>query len=204
MNSTRHHGRTTVLAAVVIAAAATACSHGDGPVTAAVAPTPVTLAAPQIVVAVADPIAHEPIDSGEDVDFGLSFGDEPIDRLAFESDTDGTGPQIALRFLRALQRHEEIAAARTLTVVARLSVSVHGEEHLHQVMADVDAHARLSSAGRCTSAARLNPDAAVVTCGTHAIVVHVADDFGVQLAPWHPRGDVYRGPHTHAYSDLDV
>jgi hypothetical protein len=206
MNNTRHHGRRAVLAAVVIAVAVTACSHGNRPTASAMIPPSVE--PPVVIVTVPEPTPEVQIGTGSDteVDLGSVFDDEPIDRLAFAPDPSGTGPQIALRFLRALQRHDDIAAARTLTGIGRLSASLHGEAHLHRVMADVAAHARRATAGRCTSAARLDGDAAVVTCGAHKIVVHVADGFGagVQLAPWHPRGDVFRGPHTHAYSDLDL
>jgi hypothetical protein len=166
-------------------------------------PTGGTGEAPVVIVAVPD--ARPTIDVSTDLDLDLGE-DKPIDRLAFAPDPTGTGPQIALRFLRALQRRDDIAAAGTLTPIGRLSVSLHGDAHLRRVMADVANHANLATARPCTSAARLNHDAAVVTCGNRKIVVHVADRIvaGVQLAPWHPRGDIYRGPHTHAYSDLDL
>lgn len=197
-----HSTRKTAVAAAAIAAAMTACSRGNGAVSHA-APTAADPAEPPVVlVAVPQP---EPTLDVPDLDVDLN-DDKPIDRLAFEPDPTGSGPQIALRFLRALQRHDDIAAARTLTAIGRLSVSLHGDSHLRRVMADVAAKARLATAGPCTSATRVNPDAAVVTCGSRKIVVHVADGFaaGVELAPWHPQGDVYRGPHTHAYSDLDL
>lgn len=152
-----------------------------------------------------EPTLDVPVGTGVGLDVDLGE-DKPIDRLAFAPDPTGTGPQIALRFLRALQRRDDIAAAGTLTAIGRISVSLHGEAHLRRVMADVAANARLVQAGPCTRAARLNHDAAVVTCGARKIVVHVANGIlaGVQLAPWHPRGDVYRGPHTHAYTALDL
>jgi hypothetical protein len=206
MTSTHRHTRRAALAAVVIAVASTACSHSYGPTSTATTPPPVQ--PPVVIVTVPEPTPEVRIGTGSDteVDLDSVFDDEPIDRLAFASDPTGTGPQIALRFLLALQRHDDIGAARTLTGIGRLSASLHGEAHLHRVMADVAAHARLATAGRCTSAARLNHDAAVVTCGTRKIVVHVSDGLfaGVQLAPWHPRGDVYRGPHTHAFTALDL
>jgi hypothetical protein len=205
MHSTQHHTRAATVAALAIAVAATACSRSTHPAGTPAAPAQVTSEqAPTIVVAIPEPPIDDPLDLGTvDVDLGL---DKPIDRLPFDANTDGTGPQIALRFLRALQRHDDIAAARTLTDIARLAASLHGEAHLHRVLADVAARAHLATAGRCTSARRVNPDAAVVTCGARRIVVHVSDGFGagIQLAPWHPRGDVYRGPHTHAYSDIDL
>jgi hypothetical protein len=199
--------RKTALAAVAIASAATACSHGDRPTPQAAPVTSAQIEAPVVIVAVPEPEPTLDVPSGAGADLDVDLGeDKPIDRLAFAPDPTGTGPQIALRFLRALQRHDDIAAAGTLTAIGRLAVSLHGEAHLRRVMADVANHARLATAGPCTSAARLNHDAAVVTCGARKIVVHVADGIvaGVQLAPWHPRGDVYRGPHTHAYSDLDL
>ncbi|MDT4941024.1 MAG: hypothetical protein QOJ34_1113 [Pseudonocardiales bacterium] len=197
--------RKTALAAAVLAGAAVACSHGTSTKPPVAAPTADTGEAPVVIVAVPnpEPTLDIPVDTGIDLDLGE---DKPIDRLAFAPDPTGTGPQIALRFLRALQRRDDIAAAGTLTAIGRLSMSLHGDAHLRRVMADVANHARLATAGPCTSAARLNHDAAVVTCGNRKIVVHVADGIvaGVQLAPWHPRGDVYRGPHTHAYTALDL
>ncbi|HEV2889985.1 MAG TPA: hypothetical protein VGX28_06380 [Frankiaceae bacterium] len=191
--------------AVVLAAAAVACTHGNRPTPQAEPTTSAPVQPPVVIVAVPEPEPTVDVPAGTDVDLDIGE-DKPIDGLAFAPDPTGTGPQIALRFLRALQRRDDIAAASTLTAIGRLSVSLHGDAHLHRVMADVAANARLVTAGPCTSAARLNHDAAVVTCGTRKIVVHVADGIvaGVQLAPWHPQGDVYRGPHTHAYSDLDL
>jgi hypothetical protein len=197
--------RKTALVAVVLAGATVACGHAKSTTPQAAPTTPATDGTSVVIVAVPgpEPTLDVPADLDLDVDLGE---DKPIDRLAFAPDPTGTGPQIALRFLRALQRRDDIAAAGTLTAIGRLSVSLHGEAHLRRVMVDVANHARLATAGPCTRAVRLNPDAAVVTCGTRKIVVHVADGFvaGVQLAPWHPRGDVYRGPHTHAYTALDL
>ncbi len=205
MHDTQHRTRAATLAALAIAVAATACGRGTDVASTTAMPAPVASEqAPTTVLAIPEPTIDEPLDLDVvSLDLGI---DTPIDRLTAEADTDGTGPQIALRFLRALQRHDDIAAARTLTDIGRLAVSVHDEAHLHRVMADVAAKARLASAGPCTSARRLNADAAVVTCGTRRVVVHVSDGLiaGVQLAPWHPRDDVYRGAHTHAFSDLDL
>jgi hypothetical protein len=202
MRTSTRRAHAAALTAVAIAVATGGCTRGTSPAPAAPTASPDV---PDIVIAIPEVPAVDPLDI-DDLTVDLGIADQPIDRLPYEGDTDGTGPQIALRFLRALQRHDDTAAARTLTDIARLSVSLHGAAHLRRVLADIAANARLAQAGPCTTARRLNPDAAVVTCSARRIVVHVSDGFytGVQLAPWHPRGDVYRGPHTNAYSAIDL
>ena len=194
------------LTGVTIAVATAGCTNRTDPAPAAPAVSPTASPdVPEIVIAIPEVPAVDPLGI-DDLTVDLGIADKPIDRLPYEGDTGGTGPQIALRFLRAVQRHDDIAAARTLTDIARLSVSLHGTAHLRRVLADVAANARLEQAGPCTTARRLNADAAVVTCGARCVVVHVSDGVfaGVQLAPWHPRGDVYRGAHTHAYTAIDL
>jgi hypothetical protein len=115
----------------------------------------------------------------------------------------GTGPQIALRFLQALQTGNHVAAALELLVGGRAWLAADGAEVLHAVMRDVASNARLDDAAPCTGATRLNTEAAVVRCGQTNVVVHVLDDevaSGVQIAPWHPRWDMFRAPHTHAFT----
>jgi hypothetical protein len=213
MTSTHRNARRIVLAAAVIAVAATACSRGNdtphaAPATAAPVPPAVIVAIPQPPEITVDLGDSEPSDSSTpDFDLDDVFADNPLDRLFFDGDTDGTGPQIALRFVQALQRRDDLAAARTLTTLSRLSLSNGTMPHLHRVMGDVAKNARLASAGRCTTARALTREAAVVHCGTQRIVVHVLADrwsSGVQIDPWHPQYDVYRGPHTHAYTALDL
>ena len=116
----------------------------------------------------------------------------------------GSGPQIALRFTRALQDHDDRAATRELYVLTRLVLAGHPQSFTHRVLADIRQHAHLDQAGSCTSARRVDSDSAVVTCGTHRVVVHVVDDTGVQISDTHPRGDAYRSEHTHAYTSIEL
>jgi hypothetical protein len=129
------------------------------------------------------------------------------DSTVVDAQTAPAGPitQIALRFLRALQHHDEAAAASELSLVGRAYFAVHDETVLYQVMRDVAVHAQLDQAGVCTRAERLTAEAVVVRCGVANVVVHVQPDpltTGVQLARWHVRGDVYDGPHTHAFTTV--
>ena len=74
-------------------------------------------------------------------------------------------------------------------------------------MDDVYTNANLTGAGRCATASALTRESAVVSCGARRVVVHVlntAHYAGVEIDPWHPQYDVYRGPHTHAYTALDL
>jgi hypothetical protein len=119
----------------------------------------------------------------------------------------GTGPEIALRFLRALQRGDDVAADRELYVFGRQQFSPSGMWLLHRVMSDVRRNAGLAQAGRCTRTGRLAKESAVVTCGRIHVVVHVlADDLahGVQISDWHVHHDVFRGPHTHAFTTFQL
>jgi hypothetical protein len=134
-------------------------------------------------------------------------GNETLDDLFWQDDPTGTGPQIALRFVRALQRRDYLTAARQLDGGGRLALSGDTMGHLRRVMDDVYTKAKLTGAGRCTSASALARESAVVRCGTRRVVVHVlntAHYAGVEIDPWHPQYDVYRGPHTHAYTALDL
>ena len=129
----------------------------------------------------------------------------PLSWLLLAEAPAGTGPEIALRFLRALQAGNDLAAARELSQAGRFWLAVDGPGMLHAVMRDVAAHARLNGAGACTSARQLNAEAALVNCGRTRVVVHVMASTlgsGVQIAPWHSRGDVVRGAHTHAFTSL--
>jgi hypothetical protein len=117
----------------------------------------------------------------------------------------GDATQIALRFVQALQRGDDRAAVRELSLVGRSYFALRDNAVLHRVMRDVAAHAELSDAGGCTRADRLTREAAVVRCGRANIIVHVLDDQwtrGVQLAAWHLRPDVFDGPHTHAFTTV--
>ena len=109
--------------------------------------------------------------------------------------------------MRALQQRDYMTAARQLDGGGRLALSNDTMGHLRRVMDDVYNNAKLTGAGRCTTASALTRESAVVRCGTHRIVVHVLNTSyyaGVEIDPWHPQYDVYRGPHTHAYTAIDL
>jgi hypothetical protein len=211
MTSTRHHARRIALAAVVIAVAATACSRGDdtpnaSPTTAAPVPPAVIVAIPDLPDGITEPTPEATTDVDESVDVRKT-GNETLDDLFWQDDPTGTGPQIALRFVRELQQRDYLAAARQLDGGGRLALSGDTMGHLRRVMEDVRTNAKLTGAGRCTTASALTRESAVVRCGTHRVVVHVVNTSyyaGVEIDPWHPQYDVYRGPHTHAYTDIDL
>lgn len=117
----------------------------------------------------------------------------------------GSGPVIALRFLQALQRDDDVNAGMQLHIFNRQAMLGRDDGFLHRVMNDVRKNARLAQAGPCTTARRLSSESAVVTCGRQHVVVHVVTDMsnGVQLGGWLTHHDVYRGPHSHAYNTLD-
>jgi hypothetical protein len=118
----------------------------------------------------------------------------------------GSGPTIALRFLRALQRGDDLAADRELYQMGRDLIARHDLTFLHAVMNDVRVHAKLAHTGPCARAQQLNRESAVVSCGHQHVVVHVLHDqwgSGVQIAGWHTHHDVYRGPHSHAYTTIN-
>jgi len=196
MTSTRHHGRRIVLAAVVIAVAATACSRGDdaphtAPTTAAPVPPTVIVAIPQppeITAPTVEPTSEATPDIDGSVDV-RETGNETLDDLFWQGDPTGTGPQIALRFVQALQRRDYLAAARQLDGGGRLALSGDTMGHLRRVMDDVRTKAKLTGAGRCTTASALTRESAVVRCGTRRVVVHVLNTSyyaGVEIDPWHP------------------
>jgi len=213
MTSSHRNTRRVVLAAAVIAVAATACSRGDtrhaAPATTPPVPSAVIVAIPDLPDDITTPTV-EPIPDTANVDGSVDVrktGDETLDDLFWQGDPTGTGPQIALRFVRALQRRDYMTAARHLDGGGRLALSGDTMSHLRRVMDDVRSNAKLTGAGRCTSASALTRESAVVRCGARRVVVHVLNTThyaGVEIDPWHPQYDVYRGPHSHAYTALDL
>jgi hypothetical protein len=209
-----HSTRTTALAVVGVAlAAAVACGRESEPKPPVVPPTPavptVILAIPQHTEDVAaEPTAVPSNDLSTGIADGLrQTGNTALEELFWQDDPTGTGPQIALRFVRALQRRDYVAAARELDGGGRLALSGDTMGHLRRVMDDVYTNAKLTGAGRCTSASELTRESAVLRCGTRRVVVHVLNTSlysGVEIDPWHPQYDVYRGPHTHAFTALDL
>ncbi|HVF04282.1 MAG TPA: hypothetical protein VNA20_05540 [Frankiaceae bacterium] len=209
MTSTRHHGRKTVLTVVVISVAATACNRGDDtPTTSAPVPPAVIVAIPDLPDDVTAPTVEPTTEATSEGSVGVRVtGNETLDDLFWQDDPTGTGPQIALRFMRALQQRDHMNAARQLDGGGRLALSGDTMGHLRRVMDDVHTKAKLTGAGRCTTASALTRESAVVRCGTRRVVVHVLNTThyaGVEIDPWHPRYDVYRGPHTHAYTAIDL
>ena len=213
MTTTHSNGHRTVLAAVVIAVAATACSRGDdtpqtAPTTAVPVPPAVIVAIPDLSDDLAEPTVMPTPEATSDGSVDVrKTGNETLDDLFWQDDPTGTAPQIALRFVRALQQRDYLTAARQLDGGGRLALSNDTMGHLRRVMDDVYTNAKLTGAGRCTTASALTRESAVVRCGARRVVVHVlntAHYAGVEIDPWHPQYDVYRGPHTHAYTALDL
>lgn len=215
MRTSHRHTRTAAVTGLAIALAATAaCGRDDKPQPV---PAPEPPAAPTVIVAipnlpdvVTEPTTEptpSPSPTG-DVSVDLrQTGNETLDDLFWIGDPKGTGPQIALRFLRAVQQRDYLAAARELNSRSRLALSNDTMSHLRRVMDDVHTNAKLEGAGRCTSASEVTRTSAVVRCGTRRVVVHVESTAyyaGVNIHRAHPRYDVYRGPHTHAYTALDL
>lgn len=207
MRHIRHQTLAAAAATAAVLLALTAC--GSDNTREAKKPTPAASSAtPDAVVVVPEDPTTEPFDGSDDELPTWSYDGmyrSPLERLAIESDTNGTNAEIALRFLRALQDRDHLAAARTLNPAWRVSLSFGTPADLRRVMSDVTKNAGLKNAPKCHSARELNADAAVVHCGAKRVVVHLshAPFDGVALAPWHVPGDVYRRPHTHAYTDID-
>jgi hypothetical protein len=211
MRTTHRKTRATAIAGLVIALASAACGRGEKPPIPAPEPP---ISAPTVIVAIPDlsGLVAEPTPtptrSGDSPSFdSRDTGNESLDDLFWQDDPKGNGPQIALRFVRALQQRNYLAAARELDGGGRLALSNDTMGHLRRVMDDVYTNAKLTGAGRCTTANALTRESAVVRCGTRRVVVHVVNTAyyaGAEIDPWHPQYDVYRGPHTHAYTALDL
>lgn len=200
------HHRLTGNAALVVGlaiAALTGCSSPAPGTTTA--PTDVTQpAAPQAVEHV--PTAafdHEPVRTTAKMRTHRGWLDRYTDVLLNTEDPTGTGPQIAQRFLRALQVGDDLTAAQQLSAGERITAALHDMKWLHRVMDDVRRHAHLQGAVPCSRTDWVNRDAAVVTCGVQQILVHVRSEGfmpGVQIDSYFPHDDVYLGPHSHAYT----
>lgn len=126
-------------------------------------------------------------------------------RIWTASPPRGSGPQIALRFMQALQRGDDYAADRELDQFDRFLFEERPVTVLHKAMDDVRRNAGLAAAGPCEHATPLSRESAVVLCGRVHVVVHVpvhGDDHGVKINKQHARKDVFRGPHTHAVTGM--
>lgn len=181
MRTSHRHTRAAAVAGLVIALATTACSRGDDtpevpPATAAPVPPAVVVAIPDLSDVVTEPTnapTPSPSPTEDDAVGPRVTGNEALDDLFWVGDPKGTGPQIALRFLRAVQQRDYLAAARELNSRSRLALSNETMSHLRRVMDDVHTNAKLEGAGRCTSASEVTRTSAVVRCGTRRVVVHV-------------------------------
>lgn len=125
--------------------------------------------------------------------------------LGYAIDPPGHRVDIALRFTQALQQHDDFAAGLELSSLTRTGLGGLGDPQLQELMADVRGHAGLDAAGPCTQARDLDADSVVVTCGRTNVVVHL-DTFlgpGVLISDGWTHEDVFRGPHTHAYTTLE-
>ena len=169
-------------------------------------------AAPLVVIA---PPASRAAAAPETVDTEVDLGSDAaadesdqdlLDRVWRAHDPGGTGAQIALRFLQALQRGDDVTAEMELTYSSRFELSFTDLWTLHRVMTDVRRNAGLADAGPCSHAARLAMESAVVTCGRRHVVVHVPTNSlsrGVDISDWFVHYDVYRGQHTHAFTAIE-
>lgn len=133
----------------------------------------------------------------------------PLVRAWLDDDPTGTGPQIALRFLQAVQDHDDLAADRELYGWERFRLADRDLEFLRSVMNDVRANAQLDDAGPCRDADWTDSDhvAVGVDCGLTTVVVRVWDDAfarGVRIADGHGHSDDYPGPHTHAQTNEEL
>ena len=128
-----------------------------------------------------------------------------LERIAFSDRPAGTPEQIALRFVQAVQRHDDVGADRELDLLYRLYFSPDHAQLLHRVMADVRRNAQLDGAGVCDRAFPVSSGVVVVRCARLHVVVHVGDDQlfqGVCIGGWYAHDDVYRGAHTHAFTRI--
>lgn len=136
---------------------------------------------------------------------GARPGRTRLQELYFLPHPVGSGPQIALRFMQALQAKDVYAAAAELYIVGRTHFATEDEAELRRVLGDVARNAGIQDAGICTSSRPLDATSSAVFCGPRAVLVHVLADrygSGVQLSDRHPRFDVFDGPHTHAFTTL--
>jgi hypothetical protein len=170
-------------------------------------PAPLAPVRPRTTVAPGDAENVAGGDISQDVPGVLATHDlrqplqEPLKQIWLANQPSGSGAAISLRFLQALQRHDDLAADRELYSVDRQYFAFEGLRALRRAMQEVRHNAGLEHAARCTDAIRLNREAALVRCGRLRVVVHVLHDelaSGVQIGDWSYHRDVYRGPHTHA------
>jgi len=131
---------------------------------------------------------------------------EELRELWYQDEVEGSAPQIALRFLQALQRGDDLAAARELTSTWRITDAW----QLHRVMSDVRRHARLAGAGRCTRAIAFRREQVIVACGSQRVMVQAVAEEGTSGVnvfdepPTYWDTPPYRHPHTWAYTTVPL
>src|SRR3954447_11262160 len=204
----QHRAATAALATAMAAAVITVVTGCGGPnptppAGSTAAPTAPTKAIPPIAATVASappPVTPRSTSSRD------RFLPRFTDVLLRSEDPAGSGPQIALRFLRALQAGKYLHAAQQLSAGERITIALGSESRLQRVMTDVVGNAELAKAGLCTDAGPVNEEAAVVTCGWLRVVVHVRTGFmpGVQINSYFPHDDVFLGPHSHAFTNYVI
>lgn len=126
-----------------------------------------------------------------------------LEQVWLADDPTGTAPEIALRFLQALQRHDDVAALRETLA----SWTVNDPWQLHRVMNDVRRHAQLEGAGPCRRALPFTTEVVVVACGTRRVLVQATAAYGLAgVALWdRPRNPgAYRYPHTWAITTVEL
>lgn len=172
----------------------------DRPVDAAAA----TSAPPSPVPVDDGGIDWEGIEAAWEAERAAEWARKPLmERIWRAEPPTGTDAEIALRFVRALQRRDDEAAAVELSAAMRdVFLASMPVAHLRRVLADVRRNAGVARGAACTQAWRLDADSVAVACGTLRVVVHMAtgdDSRGVNLTAWRAHRDVYRGAHRHAF-----
>ncbi|MDP9183575.1 MAG: hypothetical protein M3P04_12475 [Actinomycetota bacterium] len=135
-----------------------------------------------------------------------------LEEAFWAPDPRGSTAQIALRFLQALQRQDDLAALRQLGQLERQKIAEADVWALHRVMNDVRRNAHVNGSGACGFAKAFDEDDVLVACGQQRVMVHLDPSpvlgGGVEVLAayswiaW-PK-DPYRHAHTLAYSSVDL
>ena len=127
--------------------------------------------------------------------------------LASAPDPVGSPVSVALRFLQAVARGDELAAAHQLAWQERLKLSRTDPWVLERVVSDVRRHARLTGRSACRHARPYDDRSVLVACGPVRVLVKI-DPTGLGgngvLVLSGPAPDRYRHAHTFAYSTVAV
>jgi hypothetical protein len=200
------------VAAVSLTALATGCStpQAAGPALTRATSTPDTSAPTRVANDARDGVASsDPASAADPFDvLGGRLKDLPVlTQIAATPDPVGSREQIALRFLRALQAHDDLAADRELTGFARGEFAALDDlDSLHHFLADARRHSQIDTAEGCTTARQIGNDSVLVTCGPTTVLVHVQHDHadtGVEITDWDDWSDTYPGPHTRSVTTVE-